>query len=357
MKPLLSVIVPVYNTEKYLEECIDSIINQTFSDYEIILVDDGSTDNSGEICDRYAYKFDFVTVIHKKNDGIANTRKAGFSKSIGQYISYIDSDDTIEPNTYEYIVNKAKQYDADAVICNILLDTGNKKTLRKNIVRSGIYDKERLKKEFYPHMLFGGENGTPGVIPSLCNKIIKRDILEKALMATDDSVYFGEDTLCTFPCLLDANKVFVCDKAFYHYRMVETSVTHVYDNKLIEKFILLIGLLDKAFKERKFDGKRQLNCYTVRFSVDIIRNELLYNKKLSLKERIKIVSDYLDHPQIAQAFKNVSSAEFQNNNYIKLKLIKKGKILTLYLLFYIKNVFLSFWGNWFGKNRFYYYMG
>lgn len=345
MKPLLSVIVAVYNTEKYLEECIDSIINQTFSDYEVILVDDGSTDNSGEICDRYAERFEFITVIHKNNGGIANTRKAGFAKSIGQYISYIDSDDTIEPNTYEYMVNKATQYDADAVVCNILLDTGNKKTLGKNIISSGIYDKARLKKEFYPYMLFGGENGTPGVIPSLCNKIIKRDILKNALMATDDSVYFGEDALCTFPCLLDANKVFVCDRAFYHYRMVETSVTHVYDNKLIDKFILLIELLDKAFKERNFDGRKQLDFYTVRFSVDVIRNELLYNKKLSLKERINIVSDYLEHPQISQAFKNVSSSEFQNNNYIKLKLIKKKKIFILYLLFYIKNVLLGFWGN------------
>ncbi len=341
VQPMLSVIVPVYNSDNYLKECIESILAQTYSDYELILVDDGSTDTSGKICDEYASKYEFVTVIHKENGGIANTRKTGYNNSCGRYISYIDSDDTIEPDTFKYMLDKAVKHDADAVICNIMLDIGKKRTVRSNIVKSGFYDKERLEKEFYPHMLFGGLNGMPGVIPSLCNKIIKREVLEQALMATDDSVYFGEDALCTYPCLLDANRVYVCNKAFYHYRMVETSITHVYDSELINKFILLVNLLSKAFEKRKFDGRKQLDCYTVRFSIDIVRSELLYNKALSLKERIEVVNKYLEHPVISRAFETISVLEFQDNLRIKLKLVKKRKLYFLFLLLYIKNAFIA----------------
>ena len=321
---------------------MNSIVNQTFKNYEIILVDDGSTDDSGKICDRYAEKYDFIRVIHKQNGGICNTRKAGYMNSCGEYIAYVDSDDSIDRNMFEVMMNKAQTYNADIVICNILLDMGYKKIIRSNIVKKGFYNKDKLKKEFYPKMLFGGINGTPGIIPSLCNKIIKRSVLKNALMDADDSISFGEDTLCSFPCLLDAQSVYICNNAFYFYRMVETSVTHVYDEKLIEKFILLVELLDKAFKKRNFDAKNQLSCYTARFSVDIIRNELLYNKKYTLNKRIRIVLEYLDNPIIFLSFKNIHIREFHRTNYIKIYLIKNKNIRLLYLFFYFKNILLNF---------------
>ncbi len=352
MTPLLSVIVPVYNTEKYLEECLESILDQTFVNYEILLVDDGSTDNSGEICDAYAEKYNFIRVIHKKNAGIANTRKTGFLAARGKYISYVDSDKTIDPAMYAHMITQAQTHHADIVLCNILLDMGTKKKIRSNRVKSGFYNKAKLQTQIYPHMLFGGENGTPGVIPSLCNKIIKRNMLEKVLLATEDSISFGEDALCSFPCLLDAERVYVCDEPFYHYRMVETSVTHVYDPQLIHKFILLIELLDQAFTQRRFDGKKQMDYYTVRFSLDIIRNELLYNKQLDLKQRMQVVYHYLEHPRIAQALEQIAPDQFEQNNAIKINLMRKKKITLLFILFYIKNMFLNLWRNWFGKNRF-----
>ena len=106
MNPVLSVIVPVYNTENYLRQCIESIINQTYKDFELILVDDCSQDNSGKICDEYAEKYNFIKVIHKENTGLLRTRKEGFSNARGKYISFIDSDDYIEPDMYEYMMSK-----------------------------------------------------------------------------------------------------------------------------------------------------------------------------------------------------------------------------------------------------------
>lgn len=346
--PLISVIVPVYNSETYLKECIESILSQTYKNYELILVNDGSTDSSPVICESYAQKNENVFVVHKENGGIATARKTGYARASGQYISYVDSDDTISPNMLEHMTSKIVKYDADIVICNMLFVAGGKETLMRNIVPKGLYDKELLTEYFYPFMLFGGRKGTPGIIPSLCNKIIRSDILKSALMDTDDSVSFGEDALCSFPCLLDADRVYVCNEAFYYYRRVETSVTHVYDKDLINKFILLIEHLSCAFSKRGFDGKRQLSCYAARFSLDVIRNELLYNRSISLNKRKKVVLKFIDNPTIADCLKCVSYSVFRKSNYIKLFLVKNRMIFILYILFSVKNFLLKLWGKTYG---------
>ncbi len=115
LKPKISVIIPVYNVENYLRECVDSVLNQTFSDYEIILVDDGSTDISGKICDKYAVKDDRVNVIHKKNGGLSNARNVGLKKAVGEYIYFLDSDDYIKTDALEKLYNTAISEKADVV--------------------------------------------------------------------------------------------------------------------------------------------------------------------------------------------------------------------------------------------------
>ena len=100
MKPLLSVIVPVYNVEKYLKRCLESILVQSWNDYEIILVDDGSTDSSAQICDVYAEKYEMIRVIHKENKGLSDTRNRGIEEASGEYVYFPDSDDWLEPNTF-----------------------------------------------------------------------------------------------------------------------------------------------------------------------------------------------------------------------------------------------------------------
>ena len=146
MNPLLSVIVPVYNTKKYLRECVDSILAQTYKNYEIILVDDGSTDGSAEVCDEYADKYDVISVIHKENCGLLHTRKVGFLAAKGIYISYIDSDDFIEPEMYEYMMSKIIENNAEIATCNIVFDRDGKKLPLSTYDKEGFYNKERLEK-------------------------------------------------------------------------------------------------------------------------------------------------------------------------------------------------------------------
>ena len=345
MKPLLSVIVPVYNTKKYLRKCLDSILAQTYNDYELILVDDGSTDGSSEICDEYAQKSERVFVIHKENCGLLHTRKIGFNEARGEYISYIDSDDFIEPEMYEYMIKKLREHNADIAICNMTYDTNGEREKFPDFTDGGFFDKEKLKMEIYPYMLYSDNCNKVALPPSLCNKIIRKDVLKKALSDADNTISFGEDALCSFPCLLDANSVYICKgKYFYIYRQVPNSLTRAYDEKLLDKFKLLITLLDKAFVGREFDAKNQLHCYAVRFSLECIRNQLLFGKK-TFNEKIKKIDEYLECHIIKTAFDKTSAENFNKATRIKLFLVKKRYYRILFLLFFIKKQYLILGGK------------
>lgn len=344
-QPVLSVIVPVFNTEKYISECVQSLIEQTFRDYEIILVDDGSTDASAEICDGFARKYDFISVIHQENSGVVNARKNGFLASKGKYISYIDSDDTISSDMYEFMMGKIKECDADICVCSMIIEGKKGNIYYYNFVEPGIYDKEALEKDIYPKMLFDLKNGNPAVNPGLGNKIIRREVLEENILAVDMIISYGEDALCTYPCLLDAERVYVADKKlFYRYRQIYTSISHIYDEKLLFKFRRLIEGLDSAFSKRDFDAKDQLSCYAAKHSMECIRKELLYHKDVGVRSRIKIVKDYLEHPTIKDAFQRAKTKRFDKSDNIKILLAAENKIFLLYILFFVKNIILKIMG-------------
>ena len=195
-------------------------------------------------------------------------------------------------------------------------------------------------------MLYSNDSRKNAISPSLCNKIIRKSILEKALIDSDNTISYGEDALCSFPCLLDADSIYICkEKYFYIYRQVPNSLTRAYDEKLLDKFKLLITLLDKAFIYRGVDLKNQLYCYAVRFSFECIRNQMLFDKKNSLKKKIKKVEEYLDSYIIKTAFAKVSPKQFDRVTRIKLFLVKKRYYRILFLLFFIKNQYLTLGGK------------
>lgn len=337
MTPLLSVIVPVYNTEKYLKECVDSILAQTYKDYELILVDDGSTDASPGICDEYAEKYEHVTVIHKKNCGLLHTRKAGLAAAKGEYISYIDSDDFIAPDMYEYMMSRAVEYDVDVAICNLATYKDGETEPKTEYNKQGFYDKKRLEEEIYPYMLFCNAPSRSGLVPSLCNKIIRKKVLDNVLMHADDSISYGEDALCSYPCVLDSDSMYLAeDKFFYFYRQVPTSLTNSYDKMLLDKFNLLINLLDEAFAKRGFDGKRQLDCYASIGSLECIRKELLFNREKKIGGRIENVREYVSRKRIKEAFDFAAGEKFNLVAKIKILLIKHRWFHILYLSLYLK---------------------
>ena len=223
MLPLISVIVPIYNIERYVGFCIESIINQTYKNLEIILVDDGSRDKSSEICDLYAKKDKRIKVIHKSNGGLVSARKSGLQESNGDYISNVDGDDWIAPDFIENLYSAIEKADADAVCAGHSRDLFSKSECFFNCVSSGVYEGEELKK-LWENMISCDEFYRPGITTYVWNKLFKREILVPIQMEVDNRISIGEDGAVTYPYLLKCKKIAVIENASYHYRQREDSM-------------------------------------------------------------------------------------------------------------------------------------
>lgn len=220
-KPLISVIVPVYNIERYVGICIESIIKQTYKNLEIILVDDGSQDRSSDICDLYSKKDNRIKVIHKPNGGLVSARKAGIQIASGEYATYVDGDDWLEKGYYDWLVRELS--DADVVIA------GQSRTLFDKTVRitsnipNGLYEGEELEN-LYREMISFGEFFKPGITTYVWNKLFKKDLLFKYQMMVDNDISIGEDAAVVYPLLMECKKIVITDNCDYHYRQREDSM-------------------------------------------------------------------------------------------------------------------------------------
>lgn len=225
-QPFLSIIIPVYNAGEYLPCCLDSILAQKFTDYEIILIDDGSTDNSAALCDKYAAAHAMVRCLHQPNSGHTAARQNGVRASRGQYIAFVDSDDWVSPEMYGRMCNAAKKTGSDIVHCNFTAVMPHKEKVCGIPFSAGLYNKEQLIDTVYPNMIYFGTYFEFGIAPNLWNKLFKRDILEKYLFRIPHNIVVGEDGPITYACMLDASRIFFCDEAFYYYRSNTGSLCH-----------------------------------------------------------------------------------------------------------------------------------
>lgn len=336
--PKLSVIVPVYNTEKYLQECIDSILAQTFPDFELILVDDGSTDRSGAICDEYAGKDPRIQVIHQQNGGITVARKSGVRVARGEYVTFVDSDDWIHKDMYRIMLERES---ADIVVCNMIRATNEGLVEINCCVDAGVYDKQALMNHFYSVMLFDFARCQPAVHPSLCNKLIRREIIQNVIEYVADGITYGEDTLCSYACMLDAEKIHMIDQGFYYYRENLQSVCNVYNREMFSKFILLGTELERQFAERNCDLQSQVFGYLARHSLECIRNELLFRNDALLKEKKERVIHFIDEPLIMQSLCYAIPHIKDQKTKIKMILARHKMIGMLNLLYLGRNSIVS----------------
>lgn len=216
MTPKLSIIVAIFNMNKYLSCCINSILNQTFTDYELILINDGSTDNSGEMCNEYAKNDHRVKVIHQKNSGVGCARQKGLDNAIGEYITYVDPDDWIESNAYEEMVIKAEQENSDMLFCDFYREYGNKTT----------YESQKPSKEGNISIII--DMFYFRLAASCWNRIIRRDIIQTYGVAFREGLNHWEDLFFIGALLKENIKVSHFQKAFYHYNLCnESSLTSI----------------------------------------------------------------------------------------------------------------------------------
>ena len=221
-KPLFSVLIPVFKIEKYIEECVLSITNQSFSDFEIILIDDGSPDSCPEICERLRKNDSRIKVLHKKNEGVAKARRDGAEIAEGEYIICIDGDDWLKKDCLTKISEVVQKKNIDIFCFGMLADNGKQTTPLGINYREGFYSKQAIEKEIFPLLI--QKSDASYFIPSLCGKVIRRQLFLDNVLA-NENVTIGEDGACVIPCVFHANSMYISNECFYFYRYNSESAT------------------------------------------------------------------------------------------------------------------------------------
>lgn len=332
----ISVIIPVYNAENYLKECIDSVLNQTYSYFEVILINDGSTDNSKDICDSYSRMDERVKVITQKNAGVSVARNTGLKNAKGDYIIFMDSDDYIEPDMYEKMICVINEYNCDLVMCDCIKEFVDKSILYTHDIRGGFYNSKQLKKEYYPMLLVTQNLEYPATI-SNCLLMIRKKILKNKYY--EPGIRFSEDWLFGAEVIINCKSFYYMKgQSFYHYRINPHSTTHKENidkwtdfKKLYDKFVEKFGnLQDYSFEQ-------QLNYVLLFLVYNSIGN--ICSSSITLKQKKKYIYEIIKDDRVVNMFKNIK--------VFKLGISKKQKFITLlykyrigivFLIFYYKNI-------------------
>ena len=301
-KDLISVIVPVYNVEKYLEECVNSIINQTYKNLEIILVDDGSKDNSSKMCDELAKKDSRIKVIHKENGGISDVRNVGIENSRGKYIQFIDSDDFMEDNMIETLYKDILENEADVSMCSYYLFKDGVKTTDATYKKE-IYNKEQILKEILLD---------ERVRSYLWNKLFKKSLFS--------GIYFPKgkvfEDIYVIPFIFEkSNKVVFNNIPLYYYRQREGSILHKQTNELRLEYIKVASKINKEI-ENNFPNLKQYCAYNIAHITIKTYNDIGFFDMKDLAEN-NIVKDL--YKQTKKIFENKELEAFiiKNSNNVK----------------------------------------
>lgn len=260
--PLFSVIVPIYNVERFVQQCIDSILSQTYGNFELILVNDGSTDKCPEICNVYAESDKRIRVIHKSNGGLVSARNAGVLVAKGEYVVYVDGDDWVEKNWLETLNNLIKKYNPDIINYGAYKSTDGKDENLKTANFEGFYDERALKEEIVPYLLYDKRFSffSFGILPAVWSKAIKTDILKENI-CKEEKITFGEDVACTYSCIMQAKTFVATKERLYYYRQNRESMTKAYDSKRFERVKILFDYLNDNLIVKYPELKEQYKYY------------------------------------------------------------------------------------------------
>ncbi len=328
---LISVIVPVYNAEKYLRTCLDSIVNQTYKNLEIILVDDGSTDGSGAICDEYADKDVRIKVIHSTNKGVTAARINAFKTSSGDYITFVDADDFLDCNMFKKMLDTIMEDNTDIIVCQYINYDSKTKKQEKSMLRPpiGIYYKEDIVRLLKKNFLYNEKTGIAEMPPFLWAKLIKREFVQE-ILNVEIGLSYNEDQVGIFTLLLRINSMSIIQDYFYYYRHHSVQATSVYTDRLWER------IADSMQRFRELDSSNYLviqlpqKCFMMLFECT--------TKAIKCGIDIKTVNKEID--KYLSSLPNTIDAKFcKRKNKIKVFIVKYRMTIALKYIFVLKKLF------------------
>ncbi len=255
----LSIVVPIYNKEEYLAECLDSILGQTMSDIEVVCINDGSTDGSGKILDEYARKDSRIKVRHKNNEGVVQARKDGVAMATSPIIGFVDSDDWVEPDMFKTLYKYMMENELDIVSSGLY--KGN--NIFSDNYEPGIYSTEEQLQELFSNLLMTGNEMKYNIRAYAVTKLFRRELLLCTIRDIDNRIHFREDDCVVYSYLVKCRRIGVIKEAFYHYRYVEGSTVHSVDEFFLGRINLVYLFLKNQFVDSPYakDLVPQLQSY------------------------------------------------------------------------------------------------
>lgn len=239
----LSVIITAYNCENYIQRCLESVLRQTYSNIEIIVVDDGSSDNSFAICDKILEHHRQARIVRKMNAGTVSARKAGLDMARGELVCFIDGDDWIEEKYCENLVahyaqNKKIDIISSGLVFDYLSNSVDNYVMCDGIAE-GCYGREEIEERILPNFVYDSESETNAITTSVCCKLIRREVAVRAISRIDNKLTFGEDGAFVLSLLMEANYIYVINRAFYHYEQHVNSQNRKFEMESLKQLLAL----------------------------------------------------------------------------------------------------------------------
>ena len=302
-KYFISVIVPVYNAEKYIKRAVDSLLDQTTREIEIILVDDGSTDGSSEICDEYS-KMSNIKVVHKDNGGLSTARNAGLLQAEGRYVSFLDADDFMDSKAYETIIKCLKETNADILDFGwrYISETGEKTENLNGNEKNVLFDQNYIKNIILPPLLNLKKDEEHFIFDFSCMKIFKKEILDQHDIKFDEKRRTWEDRIFIVEFLKYSKNYYCMDECFYNYVSVPNSLSRRYDAQFLELILANYNMYIRLFGN-DYDFSVQ---YVADYWSTSIENMIMQQLRVKDEhpEVIKNINKILKEPQVRAWYKD-----------------------------------------------------
>ena len=292
-----------------MRQCLDSITGQTLEEIQIVLVNDGSSDSSGDICEHYAKNDDRVIYIQKSNGGLASARDAGLNNASGEYVGFVDADDWVELNMFEKMYSVAMNYSADIVLCDSVF---NGKINRSAHLPTGFYDKRRIQAEIFPHTLasFSSDKKNERIRWSNCVRLYRKELIDQNNIEFDNRFRRCQDLPFTFECTIHASSIYYLgDEYLYHNRPVFDSLSKGYTRQMWELLKPLMQYLDVIVKGYScYDFSAQMSLRSFMFTVNCIENEAKPNNKRGAFERLRTIREIMQDDYVRDVMSNLDTS-------------------------------------------------
>ena len=321
---MITVIIPVYNVEKYIRQCIDSVLRQTYTELEVILVDDGSTDCSGIICDEYACKDARIKVMHKENGGLSSARNVALDIATGEYIAFVDSDDYLALDTFEKCYAKLTQTDADVCMFSHYTVDGEVHTAHKLPFDKDVYCDDEVKNNVFPKF-FGKAGNDLEVEGFVCRQIFKKGTIGN-LRFRSEREYFAEDVVFDIKVYSKVSRFCVINEPLYYYRYVSTSLSNKYRNKLFDKLNNLLVFMSEKAKGQPGDLYNRVLERAFTFAKFTCLNIKKANM-LSRKEKLCLIKEITENIYVRESINTIKRSSLKEQVFAWMLKKKTARLI------------------------------